>query len=178
MAHMVYSTLLTSTVRSERQECPPHLTSRHIYKCATHSVRAWPGGVVAGEDGREGRGDHADSLWGSSLVRSSPGHRGVERPTSETRDPGGKRGVSWEVLLGQSVKESGCQGSSHGHHGWTAWRFETTCLHGSHSGHDSAAHHPLHLASLCTIEPNWQTPQKPMEDWVAKSANCRHSSEF
>lgn len=24
-----------------------------------------------------------DSLWGSSLVRSSPGHRGVERPTSE-----------------------------------------------------------------------------------------------
>lgn len=42
MAHMVYSTLLTSTVRSERQECPPRLTSRHIYKCATHSVRAWP----------------------------------------------------------------------------------------------------------------------------------------
>lgn len=91
---------------------------------------------------------------------------------------GGERGVSWEVLLGQSVKESGCQGSSHGHHGWTAWRFETTCLHGSHSGHDSAAHHPLHLASLCTIEPNWQTPQKPMEDWVTKSANCRHSGEF
>lgn len=40
------------------------------------------------------------------------------------------------------------------------------------------AHHPLHLASLCTIQPSWQTPQKPMEDWVTKSANCRHSSEF
>lgn len=40
-------------------------------------------GVVEEEDGRE----EGDSLWGSSLVRSSPGHRGVERPTSETRDP-------------------------------------------------------------------------------------------
>lgn len=25
-------------------------------------------------------------------MRSSPGHRGVERPTSETRDPGGGKG--------------------------------------------------------------------------------------
>lgn len=82
MAYMVYSTLLTSTETSHRDRNAHHVWHQGIY--ATRSVSEWltDWGVVE-EDGVVK--DQRDSLWGSSLVRSSPGHRQVERPTREIR---------------------------------------------------------------------------------------------
>lgn len=59
-------------------------TTSDIKAYMRHTLWVSDWGVVEEEDGVEG--DQGDSLWGSSLVRSSPGHRGVERPTARERD--------------------------------------------------------------------------------------------
>lgn len=59
-------------------------TTSDIKAYMRHSVGEWVGdwGVVEEEEDGGGGGP-GHSLWGSSLVRSSPGHRRVERPTRE-----------------------------------------------------------------------------------------------
>lgn len=64
---------------------------------------------------RWGGGGPGDSLWGSSLVRSSPGHRGVERPTRERLEvQKGECPKGLEVLRQQSVNESSHKSSKEG----------------------------------------------------------------
>lgn len=164
MAHMVYSTLLTSTVRSERQECPPCLTSRHIDKCATHSVRAWPRVLWWRKrmGGRRAVWTHCEAPHWCVHPQVTEGWRG-----QPVRLEIGKGGRFLKGPAGTVGEEKRLWGQR--------WR---DCMTSERFGVESGISFPnaarqrqspiILCDPLACTQKNWQTPHKPMEDWVVK----------